>query len=263
MAASEALPGLVTAILSGLQTQQAKDRSHESVQNALSTLGSTEGYADQMRSQGQQVLQQMLNANQSIYGTPQDAATDLAEAQAGVNAVNPYEAGEFSYDKDISDFYDKALGLRMNAANDAINQSQAIGGNLFSSDTADKLVAQAQVLGSEAYKDALAAYNTDKGLEQSIWQGNETAKQAAANSAANLAQMKYGVASDTAGNIANANNEYYSSLLGLNDDYWQNKSDYAAQVAALQAQDPGSRSTAAKILDPMGILPLDSIFSLF
>lgn len=254
---------MITAIIGGLQNAQAKDLSHESIQNALSTIGGTENYADQMRAQGQQVLQQMLDANQSIYGTPQDAAAALADAQAGINAVNPYEAGSFDYSKEIEDFYNPALKLRMNAANDAINQSQALGGNLFSSDTADKLVAQAQVLGSEAYKDALEAYQTDKGLEQSIWAGNEAAKQAAANSAANLAQMKYGVSSDTAGNLANANNAYYSALLGLNDDYWQNKSDYAMQVAGLQAQDPGGRSTGAKIFDPMALFPTDSIFGLF
>lgn len=234
-----ALIGAGTALTGILSGAAANDRTHASNKNAQDTLAQTEGYADQMRSQGQQVLNQMLTANQGIYGSPEAAALALQQAQQGINAVNPYEAGEFSYDKDIADFYDNALGLRMNAANDAINQSQAVGGNLFSSDTADKLVAQAQVLASQAYRDALQAYQTDKGLEQSVWQGNEAAKQAAANSAANLAQMQYGMASDAAGNLSDAQNAYYNALLGLNDDYWQNKTDYLAQLAALQAQDPG------------------------
>lgn len=234
-----AIIGAGTAAVNLMSGAAANNRSHAANKNAQETLAQTAGYADQMQAQGQQILNQMLAANRDVYGNPEDAAAALAAAQEGVNAVNPYEASEFSYDKDINDFYDKALGLRMNAANDAINQSQALGGNLFSSDTADKLVAQAQVLGSEAYKDALNAFQTDKGLEQSVWQGNEAAKQAAANSAANLAQMKYGVASDTAGNISNAQNSYYNYLLGINDDYWQNKTDYLSQLAALQAQDPG------------------------
>ena len=239
------LPAAVPLVMSGLSLltgASQQDAAHRANQKAQATLAQTADYADQMKNQGNLVLRQMIDANQGIYGTPQDAAAALAEAQQSVNAVNPYEAGQFSYDKDIADFYDKALGLRMNAANDAINQSQALGGNLFSSDTADKLVAQAQVLGSEAYRDALDAYSTDKSLEQGIWQGNEAAKQAAANSAANLAQMQYGVASDTAGNIANAQNDYYTALLGLNDDYWNNKTGYAAQMAQLQAQDPGKRN---------------------
>lgn len=239
MALDSSLIGAGTALAGILSGASANNRSHAANQRAQETLAGSAGYADQMRAQGQQVLEQMLAANQGIYGTPQDAAAALQAAQQTVNSVNPYETAEFSYDKDISDFYDPALQLRMNAANDAINQSQALGGSLFSSDTADKLVAQAQVLGSQAYRDALQAYQTDKGLEQSVWQGNEAAKQAAANSAANLAQMQYGMASDQAGNLSSAQNAYYQALLGLNDDYWQNKTDYLGQLAALQAQDPG------------------------
>ena len=236
------LSGLIGAGVAGaniLSNAAANNRSHAANLAAQQTLAQSAGYADQMKAQGQQVLDDMIAANQGIYGTPEAAALALQQAQQGVNAVNPYDASEFSYDKDISDFYDNALGLRMNAANDAINQSQALGGNLFSSDTANKLVAQAQVLGSEAYKDALNAFQTDKSLEQGIWQGNEAARQAAANSAANIAQMQYNMASDTAGNLSNAQNAYYNALLGLNDDYWANKTDYLSQLAALQAQDPG------------------------
>lgn len=250
-----AIPLAVPIAMAGasiLSQANSRNRAHDAINNAKATLSTLENYPDQMRSQGQQVLNQMIAANQGIYGSPDDAALALRQASQGISDVNPYEATEFSYDKDISDFYDKALGLRMNAANDAINQSQALGGNLFSSDTANKLVAQAQVLGSQAYNDALNAFQTDKSLEQGIWQGNEAAKQAAANSAANIANMQYGVASDTAGNIANAQNAYYNALLGLNDDYWTNKSDYIAQIAALNAQDPGKQSTTQKIFDPLG-----------
>ena len=235
----EGIIGGLTAGANILSNAAAQNRSHAANKNAQSTLKQTEGYADQMRAQGQKVLADMIAANQGVYGKPEQAALALQQAQQGINAVNHYEANDFSYDKDIADFYDNALGLRMNAANDAINQSQALGGSMFSSDTADKLVAQAQVLGSEAYKDALQAYQTDKSLEQGIWAGNEAAKQAAANSAANVAQMQYGMASDTAGNLSAGQNAYYNALLGLNDDYWQNKTDYLAQLAALQAQDPG------------------------
>lgn len=243
---------IAMAAASAISQANQRDKAHDAIKTAIGTLGQTEGFADQMRGEGMQVLEQMLAANQGIYGNPEDAAAALAEARENVNAVNPYEAGQFSYDKSLDDFYDQAMGIRMNAANDAIAQSQALGGNLFSSDTADKLVAQAQVLGSQAFRDATQAYNADKSLEQGIWQGNEAAKQAAASSAANLAQMQYGMASDTAGNLSDAQNAYYQALLGLNDDYWQNKTDYIGQVAALQAQDPGKRSTLGKIFDPAG-----------
>ena len=252
MAAQFIIPAVLAAA-SAMQQANGSDRAHAAIQDAIGTLEGTEGYSDQMLTAGQQVLNSMLGANQGIYGNTSDAAAALEAARQGIGNVNPYEAGTFDYDKTLDDFYDKALGIRMNAANDAIANSQALGGNLFSSDTANKLVAQAQVLGSEAYKDALAAFNTDKSLEAGIWQGNEAAKQAAANSQANLAQMQYGVASDTAGNLANANNAYYQGLLGLNDDYWQNKTDYAMQLAQMQSQDPGKRAWYSKVLDPIGL----------
>ena len=219
--------------------KSAQNAGHAAVQTALGTLQGTEGYSDAMKAAGEQVLAQMLAGNQAIYGTPQEAALALEKAQREINGVNPYEAGTFDYKKEISDFYDPAFKLSVDTANQGINESQALGGGLFSSATADKIAAQNQVLASKMYKDALDAYNTDKSLEQGIWQGNEAAKQAAAGSAANIANMKYGMASDTAGNIASGQNDYYTALLGLNNDYWRNKTDYAAQLAALQAQDPG------------------------
>lgn len=250
------IPLIVGAALAAGQLMQganASEKEHNAISNAKKSLSQIEGFNDQMKTEGQQVLQGMLDANQTIYGTPEQASLALKQAQAGLNGVNPYQAGEFNYNKSIDDFYDKALGIRMNSANDAIHQSQALGGSLFSSDTANKLTAQAQVLGSQAYNDALTAYQTDKGLEQSIWQGNESARQAAANSALGLAQAKYGMASDTAGNISSAQNGYYQSLMGLTDDYWQNKSDYAKSVAELDAQDPGHREWYKRLVDPMAL----------
>lgn len=237
-----AVTGIVGSGLNFMNGASAQSNSHKANNAAQKTLGTTAGYAEQMRNEGLAYLEQMLGAKQGIFGTPEQAAAGLQEARDAINGVKPYEATSFDYGKDLEDFYDQAFGMRMNAANDAINGSQALGGNLFSSDTANKLTAQAQVLGSEAYRDAMAAYNADKGMEANIWQGNEAARQAAANSAANIANMKYGMASDTAGNLSQGMDSYYSALLGLNDDYWQNKGDFVAQIAALQAQDPGGNS---------------------
>ena len=133
MALPLAIPAIAAGI-SALQNASSQDRAHDAISKAIGTLQGTEGYADSMRNEGMQVLQQMLGANQSIYGTPEQAALALQQAQQGINAVNPYEAGEFTYVNDRNgdgvtdelDFLDKALGLRMNAANDAINQSHQL-----------------------------------------------------------------------------------------------------------------------------------------
>ena len=242
-----ALIGGGTFLANYLGNANSLDKAHSANLNAQNTLEGTEGYADQLRGSGERILADMLNSNRSLWGTPEQAAAGLDTAQQAVNGVNPYQAGKFKYDKTLNDFFDPAFQLSVNQANDAINQSQALGGNLFSSDTANKIAAQNQVLATQMYKEALDALNTDKSLEQGIWQGNEQAKQAAATSAANLANMQYQMAADRAGNLSSGDNAYYQALMGLNGDYWQNKTDYAAQLSALQSQDPGERSWLNKI----------------
>lgn len=225
--------GLIGGLLSESSSRAAKRKA---INKAVNQLRQTEGFSDQMNAAGQEYLDQLLATAQGLYGENEDAASALRQAQAGVASLDPYTASEFSYGKDISDFYDPAYQLSVNTANDAMNASQALGGNLFSSDTANKLAAQNQVLASNMYRDALAAYQTDKSLEQSIWSGNEGARQAEANSAANLAQQKYNMANATASNLNEANNAYYQGLLSLNNDYYKNKTDYYGQIASLLAQ---------------------------
>lgn len=227
------LTGLIGGLWSESNTRKAK---RNAINQAIKTLENTEGYADQMLANGSDILSDQLSSANGLFGSTEDVAAALKAAQDKVNALSPYEASEFNYGKSIEDFYDPAFQLSVNTANDAINSSQALGGNLFSSDTANKIAAQNQVLASQMYRDALSAYNTDKGLEQSIWQGNENAKQAAVNSASNLANMQYGMASDSASNLSATNNSYYQNLLNLSNSYWGDKSDYWANIANLQAQ---------------------------
>lgn len=250
------VPGLLSGlgfIGSGLANENAREASHEGVQNAIKRLEATKGYADQAKAQGEQILADMLGSNRSLWGSPEEAAAALSDAQSRVNGLTPYEAGQFQYGKSVDDFFDPAFQLSVNQANDAINQSQALGGNLFSSDTANKIAAQNQVLATQMYNDALNAYQADKSLEQGIWQGNEQAKQAAATSAANLANAQYQMAADRAGNLSSADNAYYQALMGLNGDFWKNKTDYQAQLAALESQDPGHRDTWQRVFDPLNI----------
>lgn len=235
--------------------QHAKDNaSHESIQNALEYLKETGQYPDALYNRNSAIAENFMPMTTALYGDTNTVAGQLRDARAGLNGVSPYEAGTFDYTKDISDFYDPAFQLSVDNANQSINESQALGGNLFSSDTAQKIAAQNQVLASQMYNEALDAYRTDKSLEQGIWAGNEAAKQAQANSQANLAKAKYDIASDNAANINNAYMNYYDALMGLNEDYFGNKADYDSAVAGLMTQDPGRN---------MGILSdINGIFGL-
>ena len=244
---ASALIGGGTFLANYFGNANSLDKAHNANLNAQKTLQGTEGFADQLMGSGEKILADMLGSSRSLWGSPEEAAAALSDAEGKVNGLSPYNAGQFQYGKSVDDFYNPAFQLSVNQANDAINQSQALGGNLFSSDTANKIAAQNQVLATQMYNDALNAYQADKSLEQGIWQGNEHAKQAAATSAANLANAQYQMAADRAGNLSSADNAYYQALMGLNGDFWQNKTDYAAQLAALQSQDPGERSWLNKL----------------
>lgn len=205
----------------------ANMRTHAGVQNALDTLGQGSSYADELFALNNNVLAQQQANNNRFLGS-----------------VNPYEAGSFSYNRKLDDFYDPAFQLSVNAANDAINSSQALGGNLFSSDTANQLAAKNNVLATNQYRNATDAMNADRNFALGSWQGNEAAKQAAANSVANVANM--GI---------NANNALYGNMIANNSDLYGNKGDYLSALAELQASDPGSVSMKKRIfdvLDPTG-----------
>ena len=138
-------------------------------------------------------------------------------------------------------------------ANDAINNSQAFGGNMFSSDTANKLAAKNNVLATQMYDDARDAMQADKSLEQSIWAGNESAKQAAADSQSNLANMRLNAYGTGMSNLSDAQQGYIANMMGINSDYAGDMTDYLGSVANLKAQDPGTRSMFSRVLDPLGL----------
>lgn len=233
---------LLGSLLSLGSSGSSQNATHKAVQNAISTLEGSSDYASQLYNTGTQNLENMLNATTSLYGDTSTAASDLASAKEALSNLEGYTASDFDYDKTIEDFYDPAFQLSVNMANDAINGSQAAGGNLFSSETANKLAAQNQVLATQMYNDAQSAYNADKSLESSIWSANEGNKQAEANSAYNLAQTNYNVANDTASALNSANQTYYTGLNDLTSDYYNNLSSYTQALANLQASDPGKAS---------------------
>lgn len=237
------MSSILSSALSALSGTSSRNATHKAVQTALDTLEGTSDYANQLYNTSTQNLSNMMDSTTALYGDTSTAASDLSAAKEALSNLEGYTASDFTYDKTVDDFYDPAFNLSVNMANDAINGSQAAGGNLFSSETGNKLAAQNQVLATQIYNDAQNAYNSDKSLESSIWSAEEGNKQAEANSAANIAQTNYNVANDTASALSSANQAYYTGLNDATSNYYNNLSNYAAQVANLQASDPGTSST--------------------
>ena len=241
-------PGIGTAIGAGLGGllgllggNSAQNKQSEAINKALGTLDEAKGYIEGAKGQNTELANQGLALAGSLWDPNGDLVQNYNQALEGVNNLQGYGADNlFSYDKTIQDFYDPAFRLSVDMANDAIGNSQAFGGNMFSSDTANKLAAKNNVLATQMYKEARDAMNQDKGLEQSIWAGNEAAKQAAANSAADIAGMRLNAYGTGMSNLSDAQQGYIANLMGINSDYAGDMTDYLGTKAGMQAQDPGT-----------------------
>lgn len=241
-------------LVGGLMDGQADSQKHKAINNALESLEDAQGYIDSARQQNTALANQGLGLAGSLWDPNGDLTAKYNQALAGIENLQGYNADNlFSYDKTIQDFYDPAFQLSVDMANDAINNSQAFGGNMFSSDTANKLAAKNNVLATQMYDDARDAMQADKSLEQSIWAGNESAKQAAADSQSNLANMRLNAYGTGMSNLSDAQQGYIANMMGINSDYAGDMTDYLGSVANLKAQDPGTRSMFSRVLDPLGL----------
>lgn len=241
-------------LLGGLMDGQADSQKHKAINNALESLEDAQGYIDSARQQNTALANQGLGLAGSLWDPNGDLTAKYNQALEGIENLQGYNADNlFSYDKTIQDFYDPAFQLSVDMANDAINNSQAFGGDMFSSDTANKLAAKNNVLATQMYDDARDAMQADKSLEQSIWAGNESAKQAAADSQSNLANMRMNAYGTGMSNLSDAQQGYIANMMGINSDYAGDMTDYLGSVANLKAQDPGTRSMFSRVLDPLGL----------
>lgn len=235
-----AIGGGAGLLLGGLFGNSAQNKQSEAINKALGTLDDAKGYIEGAKTQNTALAEQGLDLAGSLWDPNGTLVDNYNKALSGMEDLQGYNADNlFSYDKTIQDFYDPAFQLSVDMANDAINNSQAFGGNMFSSDTANKLAAKNNVLATQMYDDARDAMTADKGLEQSIWAGNESAKQAAANSAADIAGMRLNAYGTGMSNLGNAQQGYLGQLMGINSDYAGDMTDYLGAKAGMQAQDPG------------------------
>ncbi len=238
-----ALGGGAGLLLGGLFGNNADRKKSAAINAALGTLDESKAYIDAANQQNTALANQGLTLAGSLWDPNGDLTAKYNQALSGIENLQGYNVGPddlFSYDKTIQDFYDPAFQLSVDMANDAINNSQAFGGNMFSSDTANKLAAKNNVLATQMYDDARDAMQADKSLEQSIWAGNESAKQAAADSQSNLANMRLNAYGTGMSNLSDAQQGYIANLMGINSDYASDMTDYLGSKAGLQAQNPGS-----------------------
>lgn len=171
---------------------------------------------------------QYLNKMNQTYG---DTAGKYNDYLSNIENQEVYDPGQFSYDKDVNDFYSKAANQRINQATNAITNSRANAGGMFSSDYLNELAAKQQALASEEWDKAYQRYNQDRGMALNEFSTNANLGNQRYQNLFNKNTTLLGQAQNAQDNVSNAYANYLTNLANQNNTDTQNFANYTQTVA--------------------------------
>lgn len=179
------------------------------------------------------------NANRALYsqylnkinGTYGDVAGKYGDYLSNIENLEVYDPGQFSYDKDVNDFYSKAANQRINQATNAITNSRANAGGMFSSDYLNELAAKQQALASEEWDKAYNRYNQDRSMALNEFSTNANLGNQRYQNLFNKNTTLLGQAQNAQDNVSNAYANYLQNLASQNNTDAQNFANYTQTVA--------------------------------
>lgn len=210
--------------LLGFQQDSRIDRANAALQDAKKA-------ADDASSQNRGLYSQYLNKVQGTYG---DTAGKYGKYLQNLENTEAYDPGQFSFDKDVNDYYSKFANQRINQATNALTNSRANAGDMFSSDYLNALGAKQQALASEEWDKAYDKYMKDRQQTLSEFSTNANLGQQAYQNTYNKNKDLLGMAQNAQDNVTNAYGSYISNLAGQNNIDAQNAANFAQQLAANQ-----------------------------
>jgi hypothetical protein len=233
-------------------------RGNKSVGAANAALDEAYGKAEEAANKNAGLYQQYMNKVNNAYG---GEAGKLGDRVQALEELTPYDAGQFSYDKDVNDFYSKAANQRVNKATNAITNSMANAGNMFSSDYTDALAAKQQALASEEWDKAFDRYQQDRSRALNEFSTNANIGQQTYSNMYNKNKDLLGISQNAQDNTLNAFGSYVQGLANNNSMLAQN----AAQIAQAKAANKLSqnKSLLGKIFGSFvfGILSLGPVLT--
>lgn len=211
--------------------------NNESVDDAIASLLAIQGQANGTSSANRQLYDQYLQQMQGMYGQGASGYADAVKRLG--DAIE--KQGDFSYSGEVKDFMAPAAQQRASAAMNAITNSAANAGNLFSSGYLDKLAAKQQALASDEWKSAYDRLMADRQQQLQQWQTG----QQKINNLASMAQL-YG---NDRNQLADAIGNYYSNIGNQNNADLEVASDIAGGKANL---DQSRKGGMASVLGGVG-----------
>lgn len=206
-------------------------RSNQNVKAANEALDDAYSQAAEAADQNNALYLQYMNKVNDAYG---DEASKLNDRVQALESITPYDAGQFSYDKDVSDFYSKYANQRKQQAMDAITNSMANAGNMFSSDYTDALAAKQQALASEEWDKAYERYNQDRAQALNEFSTNANIGQQTYSNMYNKNKDLLGLSQNALDNTTNAYGSYIQGLASNNSMLAQNAANIAQAQGANQ-----------------------------
>ena len=227
------------ADLVGIRGNRAMDKANNTLDEAQAAM---EGAA----AKNENLYRDYLNKVNNAYGSE---AGKFGQRVSDLEAIDPYQAGQFDdsqYGKSVEDFYSKAANQRINNATNAITNSRANAGNMFSSDYTNALAAKQQALASEEWDKAFDRYQQDRSRALSEFTTNANLGQQNYQNVYNKNKDLLGLSQGALDNTLNANAAYTQGLAGNNSMLAQNAANIA-QAKAANAIQTQNKSLLGKI----------------
>lgn len=206
-------------------------RGGKNVAAANAALDEAYGKAEDAAAKNEGLYNQYMNRVNSAYAGEAGKVGDRIDA---LEKLTPYDAGQFSYDKDVNDFYSKFANQRKQQAMDSITNSMANAGNMFSSDYTDALAAKQQALASEEWDKAFDRYQQDRSRALNEFSTNANIGQQTYSNMYNKNKDLLGISQNAQDNTLNAFGTLTQGLANNNSMLAQNAANIAQAKAANQ-----------------------------
>lgn len=197
--------------------------NNEAVDKAQGVLDAIQTRADAVSGQNRALYDDYYRQMQGMYGAGaeqyNDAVAQLADAIAN--------RGDFAYTGTTEDFLNPAMEMRQRQAAQQLNAAASSGGNRFSSNYQDKLMAQSQGIASEEWEKAFDKMMQDRTAQLQQWQTGQ-------EKIGNLGTLA-GIYGQDRNQLGNAIGDYYSNLANQNNANLEVYSDIAQNKANLDA----------------------------
>lgn len=212
----------------------------DQVNQANEQLSTILGEAQKTSEQNRGLYNQYLQNMQNTFG---------AGAEKYDTALGNYESAigqgpeQFTPTGSVEDYYDKFANQRAQAAQNAITNSRANAGGMFSSDYLNQLAAKQQALASEEWSKAFDKYNQSLNQQMNIFNTNAQQRQNYLSNLGNLAQT-YG---QDRTNLASSYDNYLSNLANQNNADLSNYAQVMGQIASNEVNKQRGLGTLAGI----------------